>query len=639
MDFADPALRADRPRDVLAGRAVIVIRSFSKIYGLAGLRLGYAISDPEVARLLDLVQEPFNVNRAALAAGLAGVSDAGFVAHRRAQVVAARELLSSRARSRRPACASVTVQLRAGRARRRRRGRRRRAHAPRHPHPRRARVRTARVRARDRGARGRDAPHRGRDRDGGAQCLSSSPTASSSCCSARAPRQSSASRRTACSTPPRWSGMRPIITRTERVAVNIADGFARATNGERFVPCVDAVRPGRRGGLRRGRAGLRRPQPDPAAPGRARCRTCRAPRGRSCAASSPTRPITRFAATLNEAARGPEIFRRALGALRGPRNGPVLVAVANDVLNGARGRGRLERADVAAASDAGERRRRRARPRRALLAAAHPVILAGQGVLYAGATAELVRLAELTGTPVATTLNGKSAFPENHPLALGTAGRTRPATVDASSSRPTSCSASARASRARSTSRPMPSRATLGQITDDRRDLATGYDIAFGCVGDARLVLLQLLDDVGAGERRAARGDRERGGRRARGLHGGVAAAADLGGLAAQPLPRRLGADAAGRPDAHRRHARCRPPARPDRALLRDDRAARLSRLGQVDPARHRPRARDRGTARASPTGCPSTSWATPPSAWSAWTSRRPSAVVCRCSRSCSTTG
>jgi histidinol-phosphate aminotransferase len=95
MDFADPALRADRPRDVLAGRAVIVIRSFSKIYGLAGLRLGYAISDPEVGRLLDLVQEPFNVNRAALAAGLAGVSDAGFVPHRRAQVGAARDLLSA----------------------------------------------------------------------------------------------------------------------------------------------------------------------------------------------------------------------------------------------------------------------------------------------------------------------------------------------------------------------------------------------------------------------------------------------------------------------------------------------------------------------------------------------------------------
>jgi histidinol-phosphate aminotransferase len=95
MDFADPAVRADRPRDVVEGRAVIAIRSFSKIYGLAGLRLGYAISAPEVARLLDLVQEPFNVNRAALAAGIAGVADPAFVEHRRAQVAAARDLLST----------------------------------------------------------------------------------------------------------------------------------------------------------------------------------------------------------------------------------------------------------------------------------------------------------------------------------------------------------------------------------------------------------------------------------------------------------------------------------------------------------------------------------------------------------------
>src|SRR6201986_5186804 len=39
-------------------------------------------------------------------------------------------------------------------------------------------------------------------------------------------------------------GMRPIITRTERVAVNIADGFARATAGDRFVPCVMQYGPG-----------------------------------------------------------------------------------------------------------------------------------------------------------------------------------------------------------------------------------------------------------------------------------------------------------------------------------------------------------------------------------------------------------
>ena len=95
MDFADPAVRADRPHDVVAGRAVIVIRSFSKIYGLAGLRLGYAVTAPEVARLLDLVQEPFNVNRAALAAGIAAVAEPEFVGQRRAQVAEARAILTA----------------------------------------------------------------------------------------------------------------------------------------------------------------------------------------------------------------------------------------------------------------------------------------------------------------------------------------------------------------------------------------------------------------------------------------------------------------------------------------------------------------------------------------------------------------
>jgi histidinol-phosphate aminotransferase len=94
IDFAEPALRADRVRDVLDGRAVIVIRSFSKIFGLAGLRLGYAVCDPAVARLFDIVQEPFNVNRVALAAGRAAVAVPGFVELRRAEVAAARAVLA-----------------------------------------------------------------------------------------------------------------------------------------------------------------------------------------------------------------------------------------------------------------------------------------------------------------------------------------------------------------------------------------------------------------------------------------------------------------------------------------------------------------------------------------------------------------
>jgi histidinol-phosphate aminotransferase len=95
IDFADPSARAARTQDVLAGRPVIVVRSFSKIFGLAGLRLGYAVADSEVARLLDIVQEPFNVNRVALAAGVASLSDPGFVDRRRAEVAAARTLLET----------------------------------------------------------------------------------------------------------------------------------------------------------------------------------------------------------------------------------------------------------------------------------------------------------------------------------------------------------------------------------------------------------------------------------------------------------------------------------------------------------------------------------------------------------------
>ena len=90
IDFSDPELRVHRERDILDGRPVIVIRSFSKVFGLAGLRLGYAVCDPQAAALLNVVQEPFNVNRVALAAGRAAVSTPEFVTRRRAEVAEAR---------------------------------------------------------------------------------------------------------------------------------------------------------------------------------------------------------------------------------------------------------------------------------------------------------------------------------------------------------------------------------------------------------------------------------------------------------------------------------------------------------------------------------------------------------------------
>lgn len=62
---------------------LVVTRTFSKAYGLAGLRIGYAISDSAIAGLLNRVRQPFNVNSLALAAGEAALGDEAFVAHTR----------------------------------------------------------------------------------------------------------------------------------------------------------------------------------------------------------------------------------------------------------------------------------------------------------------------------------------------------------------------------------------------------------------------------------------------------------------------------------------------------------------------------------------------------------------------------
>ncbi|HHQ69636.1 MAG TPA: histidinol-phosphate transaminase [Halothiobacillaceae bacterium] len=59
---------------------LIVTRTFSKIYGLAGLRVGFAVSHPDLADLLNRVRQPFNVNNVASAAAIAALDDADFVA-------------------------------------------------------------------------------------------------------------------------------------------------------------------------------------------------------------------------------------------------------------------------------------------------------------------------------------------------------------------------------------------------------------------------------------------------------------------------------------------------------------------------------------------------------------------------------
>jgi histidinol-phosphate aminotransferase len=94
MDFVAPDARLRREDDIAAGRPVIVLRTFSKIFGLAGLRLGYAVATPGLIPYLQSVQEPFNVNRPALVAGLASLGRPNEVAERRVATARARERLA-----------------------------------------------------------------------------------------------------------------------------------------------------------------------------------------------------------------------------------------------------------------------------------------------------------------------------------------------------------------------------------------------------------------------------------------------------------------------------------------------------------------------------------------------------------------
>lgn len=62
-EFAAPSLLPDGLGAMAEGRRVIMVRTFSKAYGLAGARLGYAIAAPDMIRIIDTVAEPFNANR------------------------------------------------------------------------------------------------------------------------------------------------------------------------------------------------------------------------------------------------------------------------------------------------------------------------------------------------------------------------------------------------------------------------------------------------------------------------------------------------------------------------------------------------------------------------------------------------
>src|SRR5205807_3952778 len=125
----------------------------------------------------------------------------------------------------------------------------------------------------------------------------------------------------------------------------------------------------------------------------------------------------------------------------------------------------------------------------ALVAAERPLIYAGQGVHYARAWDALRALADLLEAPVTTSLEGKSAFPEHHPLSLGSGGRSLPGPVheflrDADVILGVGCSFSATAYGVR-----MPAGRRIVHATLDPADLEKDQPVTHALTGDARLRL------------------------------------------------------------------------------------------------------------------------------------------------------
>jgi thiamine pyrophosphate-dependent acetolactate synthase large subunit-like protein len=186
-------------------------------------------------------------------------------------------------------------------------------------------------------------------------------------------------------------------------------------------------------------------------------------------------------------------MRRAFGQLRNGKPGPVLLELPRDVGAGqldsvdytpARAyRSAADPADVAAAAQL-------------LLDASRPILHVGHGVLWAQACDELRELAELVQVPVMTTMAGKSAFPENHPLSVGASGHTiaRAAAhflVRADLVFGIGCSFARGGFSA-----PIPGGKKLVQMTLDARDIDKDYQIDQAVIGDARLALRQLIEEV-----------------------------------------------------------------------------------------------------------------------------------------------
>ena len=214
-------------------------------------------------------------------------------------------------------------------------------------------------------------------------------------------------------------GIPMVMMRDDRYAVALADAFSRINAGSKIGVCtfqggVNAA------GLQVAYAGMAQAYEDGSP---VLCITDGVPIGASensqFDVTSSLKSVSKWYGYVDKPERLPEFMRRAFTMLRTGRPGPVVLAIPDagglydetaDPYVPVKGwKSAPNPEDVARAIEL-------------LLSAQNPLIYAGEGVIYAGASAELTSFAELANTPVISTLKAKGAFPENNPLFVGVRG-------------------------------------------------------------------------------------------------------------------------------------------------------------------------------------------------------------------------
>lgn len=300
------------------------------------------------------------------------------------------------------------------------------------------------------------------------------------------------------------AGIRPIICRQERAGVNMADGFSRVNNGRKIGVFSMQQGPGAEnafGGVAQAYADS---VPILVLPGGE-------PHGRR--GIHPTfdavpnyQGITKWGAVIHRPEDIAIMARRAYAQLKHGRLGPVMLEMPGDVMGAEVPAGADKYTPVPRFTSAASAEDVRDLVT-ALLKAKDPIICAGAGIFYAEATDELIEFAELTNIPVMTSHAGKSAFPENHPLALGVGAISRTLMVHRFL-QTTDFVLGVGTSFTRNTfTAAMPNNVILAQVTNCAEDINKDYDVAYGAIGDAKLVLRQMIEEVKSQLGAGGRGD------------------------------------------------------------------------------------------------------------------------------------